>query len=198
MAGNRSHAMKDVIRDRMLRIRDQIPLEVRVRKDRLIREKFLSLREFIAARSVLLYASFRSEVGTGEIIRESLALRKKVFLPRVNAAAKRLDIFEIEREDELSPGFMGISEPRPADERRGRLDDMDVIVVPGTAFDRAGNRLGSGAGYYDISLSARTPRQTIIGLAYEELVVDALPVESHDIAVQIVVTDSRIIRSGMR
>lgn len=189
--------MKNDVREMMMRIRDGIPLEARVRKDRLIREKFLSLPEFLTARSILLYASFRSEVGTGEIIRRALALRKHVFLPRVDAALKRLDIFEIEREDELSPGYRGIPEPPHVDEKRGRLDQMDIVVVPGTAFDRSGNRLGTGAGYYDRLLSARTRRQAIIGLAYEELVVDALPVESHDVPVQILVTDSRIIRPEM-
>jgi 5-formyltetrahydrofolate cyclo-ligase len=97
--------------------------------------------------------------------------------------------------DELTPGYMGIPEPPQMDERLAGIDDADLVVIPGAGFDFAGNRLGYGAGYYDSLLSQRKKKIPVIALAYEEQIVDSIPAEQHDVKVDMIVTDKRVIRT---
>lgn len=181
---------KETIRIEALKRRDSIPGPVRKVKDASIRQRLLGLEAFKGAKSVLLYASFRSEVDTLAIIEEALASGKRVMLPRVRGEV--LEIYEIEGLGEMAPGFMGIPEP-PADDARLRgLGDVDVVVVPGAAFDPEGWRLGYGKGYYDRLLS-EAPRTHRVALAYEEQIVEALPHEEHDMGMHEIVTDKRVI-----
>lgn len=181
--------LKKSIRNEVLKKRDVIPLPVKNAKDRAIKDRLLGMPEFKNASRVLFYASFRTETGTTGIIREALLTGKKVMLPRVNADT--LKIYEIKGMEELSPGYMGIPEP-PVSELRG-LEDVDIVVVPGVAFDTSGYRLGYGKGYYDRMLSAAEKRCPVWALAYEEQVVESIPHEAHDVRVDIIITDKRII-----
>ncbi len=74
------------------------------------------------------------------------------------------------------------------------IEDIDLVIVPGAGYDYAGNRLGYGGGYYDILLSGKKKNMPIIALAYEEQLVDAIPAEQHDVRVDMIVTDQRVIR----
>jgi len=186
--------VKKDIRNKILKIRDQIPLDIRAQKDLHIRGTLFSLPEFLSAKIVLFYASFRSEVETLSLIRESLAMGKKVLLPKVDRANHALTLYEIKDLKELAPGYMGIPEPDLADERLVGIGDIDIAVIPGAGFDLSGNRLGYGAGYYDGLLSRGSRRIPIIALAYEEQLVDSIPAEKHDVRVTIIVTDKRVIR----
>jgi len=186
--------MKKEIRNSILKIRDQIPFAVRTQKDLRIKAALFTLPEFLSAKTLLLYASFRSEVATPGIIQGSLAMGKKVLLPKVDAENSRLSLYETESMGELSPGYMGIPEPDLPDERRAFIDDADLAIIPGAAFDVSGNRLGYGAGCYDILLSTRRKNIPLVALAYEEQIVDAIPAEKHDVMVDMIVTDKRVIR----
>jgi 5-formyltetrahydrofolate cyclo-ligase len=186
--------VKKEIRNKILKIRDQIPLNIRAKKDLHIRGTLFSLPEFNVAKIVLFYASFRSEVETLSLIRESLAMGKRVLLPKVDAKNFLLVLYEIKSMDELYPGYMGIPEPDLPDERCAVIDDAELAIIPGAAFDVSGNRLGYGAGYYDNLLSGGSRRIPIIALAYDEQLVDLIPAEKHDVTVDIIVTDMRVIR----
>ena len=164
-------------------------------KDALIKERLFYLPEFIAAKTVFFYASFRSEVETLSMIKESLKIAKRVVLPRVDKKRHRLMLYEIKDISELSPGYMGIPEPSLFDERLINLDDVELVIIPGAAFDNSGNRLGYGAGYYDILLSEGKRKVPVIALAYEEQLVDSIPSETHDVKVDIIVTDKRVINT---
>jgi 5-formyltetrahydrofolate cyclo-ligase len=89
---------------------------------------------------------------------------------------------------------MGIPEPFLSEEREALLEDIDLVVIPGAGYDYAGNRLGYGGGYYDKLLSGKKKNTPIIALAYEEQLVDAIPAEKHDVRVDMIVTDQRVIR----
>lgn len=188
--------MKKAIRNKILTIRDQIPLDIRYKKDLRIRENLFSLPEFISAKTVLLYASFRSEVETLVVIRESLSMGKKVLLPKVDAKESQLVLYEVKNMDELASGYMGIPEPHLPDDRRTFIDEADLAIIPGAVFDLSGNRIGYGAGYYDVLLSKKTERMPVFALAYEEQLVNAVPAENHDIKVTAIVTDERVIRTS--
>jgi 5-formyltetrahydrofolate cyclo-ligase len=186
--------MKNAIRKEALRKRDRISHVLKGSKDFSIRQRLLALPEFLSARSVLFYASFRSEVETSELIRESLGMGKMAILPKVDNIKHRLLLYEIKNLDELVSGVMEIPEPIQRKERLVHLEDIDLVIIPGAGYDSSGNRLGYGAGYYDILLSERQKKTPIIALAYEEQLIDAIPAEKHDVRVDMIVTDQRVIR----
>ncbi|MEW6418983.1 MAG: 5-formyltetrahydrofolate cyclo-ligase [Nitrospirota bacterium] len=186
--------MKKTIRREILKRRDEISPEIKAGKDSLIKQRLFSLPEFIAVKTVFFYASFRSEVETLSMIKESLKMGKRVVLPKVQRKGNMIKLYEIADINELSPGYMGIPEPFFSNSRFLSLDELDLIVIPGVAFDYSGNRLGYGGGYYDMLLAQRQKEMPIIALAYEEQLVDSIPVEEHDVKVDVIVTDKRIIR----
>ena len=188
--------MKGEVRKAVLQKRDAIPAVVKRQKDILVREQVLGIPEFMSAKTIVFYAAFRSEVGTQTLMEESLREGKRVVLPKVNTAMHTLVLYEIKNIDELTPGYMSIPEPPQTDERLAGIDDADLIIVPGAGFDFAGNRLGYGAGYYDSLLSQRKKKIPVIALAYEEQIVDSIPAEQHDVKVDMIVTDKRVIRIG--
>jgi 5-formyltetrahydrofolate cyclo-ligase len=188
---------KASLRKELLEKRDAIPPEVRGVKNRLIRERLLSLDEIKNALVVFIFASFRSEVDTSRIINHLLAEGKKVVLPVVDREHHSLLLYEIRGLDELMPGFMEIPEPSVrTEERLTAFYDVDAVVIPGAGFDPEGSRIGYGGGYYDILLSVMERRIPIIAPAFEEQIAESLPSERHDIKVDTIVTDRRIIRTS--
>jgi 5-formyltetrahydrofolate cyclo-ligase len=185
--------MKDTIRKEILKKRDDIPQEIKTDKNANIKKKLFSLHEFMNAGLVCFYASFRSEVETLTMIKESLAMGKRVVLPKVQLKGRRVALCEIKNISELSAGHMGIPEPTLLNDHALLIDELDLIVIPGVAFDYACNRLGYGGGYYDMLLAQRKKKAPIIALAYEEQIVDKILSESHDIKVDMIITDKRII-----
>lgn len=184
---------KQKIRQAFLKKRDMLPADLKKEKDELIKKHIIEQPEFIKAKTVLFYASFRSEVDTKEIINISLKTGKTVILPQVDNKEKTLKLYEIKDINELSPGYMQIMEPRVPEERLKSLADIDLILIPGAAFDLQGNRLGYGAGFYDKLLSTLKKKILIIAPAYEEQVAEKIVAEPHDVKVDRIITDKRII-----
>ena len=157
--------------------------EERLRKSSIIRKKFFRTREFKRAKTVLFYASFDGEVDTFEMIKQAKKLGKKIGLPRILRGARRIVPVLLENIGELEAGTYGIKNPPPA-ARRISLEDIDMVVVPGVAFDKHKNRLGRGAGYYDRFLKKLPSGVPTIGLAFDFQIVDCLPkTEAHDVPV---------------
>jgi 5-formyltetrahydrofolate cyclo-ligase len=185
--------LKATLRKEVLSKRDSIPLPVRKIKDSAIADRIFALDNFREPKMVLLYASFRSEVNTEGVIKKALELGKKVLLPRVNLEKTRLDLYEIDGLDELSAGYMEIPEPEAKEEKLRGLEEVGVVVLPGAAFDSKGSRLGYGKGYYDRLLSEGSARPVLVALAYEEQILEDIPAESHDVKMDIILTDRRLI-----
>jgi len=192
---------KSDIRKYILSRRDSIHEEIRKDKDREIKERLLALSEFKASHKILLYASFRSEVDTFDLLKYCVAHGKVVVLPRVDKQDNELKIYEIKDTEELVKGYFGIPEPNVSadisESRRMNVEHMDLIIVPGVAFDEQCNRLGYGKGFYDKLLSGVRGQgsrvKCLIALAYEEQIVESIPSESHDIRMDKIITDKRII-----
>ncbi|MCX6770430.1 MAG: phosphoribosylglycinamide formyltransferase [Candidatus Micrarchaeota archaeon] len=153
-----------------------------------IMDRFLHLPEFDSARCVLLYASRKGEVHTDGIILSALSLGKKVALPVSMKEEHALELYEIKSMEELSEGAFGIMEPARSQERRVQPEEVELVVVPGVSFDRRGHRLGYGMGYYDSLL--KKVKGCKVGLAYDMQIVEHVPDEPHDVAVDMVVTQS--------
>lgn len=184
---------KSDIRKELLRRRDQIPPEVRKTKNRMIRERLLSLDEFRNAGIIFFFASFSTEVDTAEMIKTSLSDRKRVVLPKVDKDKHELLLYEIQDLGDLTPGYMGIPEPS-SQKKQMSINDVDLVIIPGAGFDTSGNRIGYGGGYYDRLLSGLQKDIPVIAPAYEEQVIDLVPAAEHDKKVSIIVTDRREIR----
>jgi len=192
--------LKKKIRAKLLKKRDSIPADQKVLKERAIEKGLFSLDVFRKAKSILLYVSFRSEVDTTRYLRDVLRLGKKLILPVVDPGNKVLKLYEIKDTSELKPGYMGIPEPLVSEDRRVTLKEIDLVIIPGTGFDTKGTRLGYGGGYYDRLLSYESRELSkgedhivTIALAFEEQMGEDIPAEVHDINVDIIVTDKRLI-----
>ncbi|MFZ3123354.1 MAG: 5-formyltetrahydrofolate cyclo-ligase [Thermodesulfovibrionales bacterium] len=189
----RKSSDKKTLRQETLLKRDAISGNIKEEKDAAIRQRIIQLPEFTDAKTILFYASFRSEVDTMEMIKISLSHGKQAVLPKVDKENKRLKLYEIKDMNELAKGYMGILEPSISEKRLTGLDDIDLIIIPGAAFDVSGNRLGYGAGFYDRLLAEIKNKIPIIAPTYEEQIVENIPSEPHDVRVDKIVTDRRVI-----
>lgn len=171
------------IRRHMLKVRDGLGADVRRQKSERIQEKIGQLPEFQRAEWVFLYMDYASEVQTGILLEQALALHKHVALPKVMGSD--MEFFEIHARSEVQKGYKGIMEPEG---RTPVLPEYALVIVPGVAFSRLGQRLGYGKGFYDRYL-ARHPEFGTCAAAYECQVLDRLPAEEHDILLQQLITE---------
>ena len=182
-------AQKDALRQELLRrLKAQSP-EERLRRSQSLIERVLQLPEFQGARVMLGYSALPYEVETAALLDAALASGKHVALPRVITESNTLVAYAIRhRVHDLEPGPYGVRQPRMTPESRVPLESVDLALVPGVGFDRAGRRLGHGYGYYDRwlrQLPAQTPR---IGLAFACQVVERIPATADDMPVTAVLT----------
>lgn len=159
-------------------------------KSRAILEKFLALPVFQRARTILFYASIRGEVETFAMIEKAWELGKRVALPIVLKDKSRIVPLAIYNLRELKKGAYGILEPDINSAKEIPLGEIDLVVVPGVAFDKKNNRLGRGGAYYDRLLSELLPNTLTVGLAFDFQVVDTISgLEPHDRPVTWVLTN---------
>ncbi|MDD3617764.1 MAG: 5-formyltetrahydrofolate cyclo-ligase [Desulfobulbaceae bacterium] len=169
------------------------------RRSTLITAGLLGMQELDRAATVLVYMHFRSEVRTLELIRLLLARGKTVSIPCVVPGVSRLLAVRItDPVNQVRPGYSGIPEPLPELLSHGICDpaDLEVVIVPGSVFDRRGGRLGYGGGFYDRFLTVDAPGALRISPAYELQLVARVPMEPHDQFMDFVVTERRIYACG--
>lgn len=169
----------------MLAKRDgQEPAQI-ARLSRAAQKSIILSEKFRTAGSVGAYSAFGSEVRTNLIISEAQKLGKIVSLPRIEGES--ISFYQLSDGNQLVKGRSGIMEPPP----KAEIKDIDLLVVPGIAFDRRGYRLGYGKGYYDKFLS-KNPTVSI-GLAYSIQLVDNLPHGSHDRRMDAIATENGVV-----
>jgi 5,10-methenyltetrahydrofolate synthetase len=156
-------------------------------KSQEITRRLVALPEFRSAKRVMFYWALPYEVQTKDLIAEASALGKKVLLPVMRNGEMSVRYFT--GFDKLKPGAKGILEPTSNDAVKERID---LIIVPGLAFDNKGTRVGSGYGCYDSFLKLTVGKK--LGLCFEAQLVDRLPCEGKDIPMNIIVTDERVLR----
>ena len=158
-------------------------------KSAIIRGKLFNEEEFKRARVVMFYVSLQDEVDTFIMIDEALKAGKRIVVPVILKKEKRLIAGEIHnRLEDLESQHFGIYQPRQDRVKEVPLDDIDLVVVPGVAFDRKNIRLGRGHGYYDRFLSGLPKRTKTIGLAFDFQVLEDLPQDPHDVPVSKIIT----------
>lgn len=152
----------------------------------LVQEHVVKSREFQYAKIIGAYFATGSEVKTDLLIGEAKRLGKVVALPR--AEKDMINFYEISSTSELVAGRFGVMEPLPV----RPVHTIDLLVVPGIAFDKKGYRLGYGKGYYDRYLSEKKP-QFAIGLAYNFQLLESLPHDAHDVKMDAISTEDGIL-----
>lgn len=154
-------------------------------------ERFMELPEYRAARTVMFYVDVRDEVRTRHALPTGIASGKRIVIPY--CVDGELELFHLESMDELEVGMYKILEPReelrdvPA--KRLQASALDLVMVPGVAFDRQGGRTGHGKGYYDKLLEHARADAPLVALAFESQMFPEIPCESHDIYMDKVVTE---------
>lgn len=179
-------AAKKAVRIQMLKERSCLDEVERVQKGAAAQSIIIGLELFRAARTLALYAPIRQEIDTSVIHHAALAAHKCLCYPRVEQ--EHLRFFHVKSLAELVVGRFGVLEPAP-----GSLEiapaRLELLLLPGVAFDRRGFRLGYGRGFYDRFLGASCFTGSKIGFAYDFQLLDCLPVGRHDQPVDLLVTD---------
>lgn len=185
---NPTDPSKDVLRQRLRARRAAIVPAEQASASRAITDL---LEPIVDAHDVIAgFASFQNEVDLTDLYRLILASKKRLSFPRVVGPGEMVFV-SVQNLDELSPGAFGIPEPTGF---AHPCEEIEVFLIPGLAFDRAGNRLGFGGGFYDRALAdLRVGSQKVpllIGIGYSWQLLDSfLPAESWDVRLDCVVTD---------
>lgn len=159
-----------------------------------IMKRFLDLPEYHAAQTVMFYVDVRDEVRTRQALPDALATGKRIVVPY--CVDGELELFWLESMEELELGMYRILEPkqelRQVASKHLQPEDLDLIMVPGVAFDRMGGRTGHGKGYYDKLLEHASPQTPLVALAFECQMFEAIPMDQHDIYMDKIITESAV------
>lgn len=139
----------------------------------IVGRKVIETIHFKAARKIGIYCSMVDEIDTDMIIRESFRLKKSVYVPKCLNGKMDFVRISFDEYETLEVGQMGIREPKGSE-----TSSLDLLIVPGLAFTKSGNRLGRGKGYYDKYLQQNQVYS--IGICFTEQLLEHLPLEAHD------------------
>lgn len=182
------------IRSLILKERELMtPEDVAVRSKN-IHERLFSMKQFIEAKAIMAYASFRNEVDTMPIIERCLKSDKKVFLPLADRTSKNLFVYKInDFSKNTNIGSFGIPEPKKECEKITIFDEIDICLIPGIAFDCLGNRIGWGMGYYDSFLKNLPQKTAKYGLGYDFQLVEPFETTGKDVPIDALITESKTL-----
>lgn len=168
------HQLRNIVLNRLRQQTEQ----QREHKSKLIEGKLLKQEEFIKAERVMFYLAFDGEVNTESMINKARSLGKQIYVPLCVRRKNTLKPCILNKDSVLEKGPHQI--PEPKDKDCLSPDNLHLVIVPGLAFDKAGNRLGRGKGYYDRFLKSVSSRTHTIGLAFDFQIFPSLPVERDD------------------
>ncbi len=185
MSGSKllASAQKSHLRSVVRRIK--ISASMRRQRSASLSAKVVKSSFFKHSQDLGFYAALPDEIDVSSIAQKALDLKKRVFFPKVRGRTMSFyEVFDLEKD--LKPGKYGILEPIVSRAKK-RTQPLDLILVPGRAFDKKGKRLGRGVGYYD-RLLQKWGDSIRMGVAFREQIVTVVPSEPHDIDMDIVLT----------
>lgn len=190
---------KREIRKKVQEERDSLSPRERTGHSGVVLDRLFSLEEFRVANTIFFFISFRSEVDTVPMIKRALAEGKRVCLPYTYTDSKQMVASHVlDFENDLEPGNYDIMEPRPESVRPIPPEEIDIIIMPGVAFDADGRRLGYGGGYYDRFLNHCRPDCLRVAPCFDLQVIDEVPCADHDHTIHMIVTEKRVINCDHR
>ena len=183
-----SQVEKARLRKQLLDARDSLSLDFINITSKQIQDNLRKVDFFRNAKSIGAYYSIGSEVKTHDILQEILKSEKEVSLPKI--AKKDLVFKKIRSLSDLEEGNFSVMKPKDYCEE---VKKIEVIIVPAIALTRDGHRLGYGFGYYDRYLSGK--KSKTIALGYSKQIIKSFPYSDHDIRIDCIVTEDRVIMS---
>ena len=191
------HLKKSEIRNSILYKRKNMKYDEVCLKSGIIIEKLRELVQYKNSSVIMCYVDFCNEVKTLDFIRQSIREGKRIAVPKVIAKdtdKRKIIAVEInDLEKDLKLGSYGILEPVNTEGNEIPVNEIDMAVVPGIAFDLMRNRIGFGAGYYDKFLSNNAERCFKVGIGYDYQILDEIPAGRYDIPMDLIITEARTI-----
>jgi len=184
---------KKKVREEIIKKRNNLLPEIKKEYDALIFKQLIESDIYNKSKKIFTYVSFGSEIDTIKFIKYALNDNKEIYVPKTDKTKKEMVAIRINSLDNMSVDNWGILEPKSVDKNKIG-EDFDLILMPGLAFDRKGNRIGYGGGYYDKYLSQFKEISNKLVLAYDFQIVNNIENESHDIKVNCIITNNEIIR----
>ena len=184
--------MKNQLKESILEKRNSLAKQEIVEKSKKIQDKLFNLEQYKKLKIIMFFVSFNNEVNTHNMIRNALK-NKTVIVPKVER--HEIEPSVIIDFDNLVPAKFGILEP--IETMKIAYKNIDLVLVPGIVFDKEGHRIGYGYGYYDRFLR-KVPKAIKIGLAFDFQVIDKIPREMHDVAVNLIVTEEKVVECGKK
>jgi len=186
---------KKELRRHMLQKRNALPQEQRERLSKQACQELLRCDRLSQAKVLMAFHPFGEELDILPFLAEARERGVEIWLPLTVTAQKRLVPYRYDGPQMLKQGVYGIWEPNPTVAVEGDSSRLDAILVPGVAFDRSGGRMGYGGGYYDRFLAGLQRRPFLAGVCFSVQVIDQVPMESHDIRLDALVTDEGCFES---
>lgn len=183
---------KNDIRKNIVNARDEMDYIKRVEFDNKIYQRLID-SDIYKCDNIFVYISFRSEVDTKALIIKMLIDGKKIFVPKINELTNDMEAIRISSLNELEENRFGTLEPIAYDKA---IDpkEIDLILIPGIAFDYNGSRIGFGKGYYDKYIKRTRKDVKRVALAYNLQIVDFIDKDDHDESVDFIITEKQIIK----
>ncbi|MTI80283.1 MAG: 5-formyltetrahydrofolate cyclo-ligase [Firmicutes bacterium] len=162
-----------------------------------IYKNLTGIEDFNKAQTIMTYVAFNNEVSTWKLMKEALATGKKVAVPYVTKYNTITTSLINNPDSDLILGSYGILEPKPSEIKPLNPIEIDMVIVPGIVFDKHGNRVGYGGGYYDRFLPHCRTNSIFIALCYEFQIINDLSsvVEEHDQRVHYLVTENKVVQT---
>lgn len=187
-------------RRRLRALRLALPPEVRAAAEREIAGALRRMGAFRRGRRIAVYLAMPGEVDPAAILRAARRAGCEIFVPRVSSRRRgQMCFVPLRPETRLRPNAYGIAEPVARDGERVRPLELDLVLMPVVGFDRQGNRLGMGAGYYDRALrhrrdaARRWRRPRLVGLAFAGQEVESILPSPWDVALDAIVTERGVV-----
>lgn len=188
---------KPEIREKMLRRRHQLDLVSMTQAAQAVAAQAVQVSEFLQSQHLAFYFQCDNELNTMPLMHCAENLKKKLYLPILSISAHNegphpLQFYQYQIGDTLIKNSFAINEPDASVHAKIPTEDLDVIFVPLVAFDFQGNRLGRGAGHYDVTFSSiRHKKPFLIGLGYEFQKVDHIVPDKWDIPMDMIITENK-------
>lgn len=183
---------KKELRKVMIKNRDSLTLDERKAKDNLILKNLFESDIYKRSTNIFTFINYGSEVKTKDFINMALEQGKNIFVPKTIKETRNMKAIKINSLNNLKADNWGILEPETLE---GEIckENLDLIIVPGVVFDGNGNRIGYGGGYYDRYFDDYKLKAKKIALAYDIQVIESVKAEKHDIRVDFIITEKKVI-----
>ncbi|SHE54268.1 5-formyltetrahydrofolate cyclo-ligase [Caloramator proteoclasticus] len=182
--------MKNILRKKYINIRNELSKEEVIKRSIVITKHIINWDKFLNSNSIMIYSAFRNEVETSFLAEEILKEGKVLIYPKTIKSQFKLIPCIVNKIDELTKGEYGILEPKQFEVIDKK--QIDLIFIPGVAFDKNGYRLGYGAGYYDRFLEDF--KGIKVGICYDFQIVDDVYKDEHDIKMDYLICEEGILK----